>query len=250
VSANNPTKIKKISAQPVLDIGKSGMFDENGVTPTTALWQGPDILLFYSGWQLGNKARYYIFTGVAISKDAGESFERLSCVPILDRSDEEGFARSGVFAAKQGPLWKFWYSAGDDWANINGKPRASCSIKYQESSDFFSWQPQGKICFRPNTDREFSLTMPDVWQNNGLHCMIYSIRSADKGYRLGYAESENGINWLRKDDQIGIDISSSGWDSQMICFGKTIVTAHGTYLFYGGNNLGEDGFGVAILDKN
>ncbi len=250
VFANNPTKIKKISRQPVLNIGEPGMFDENGVTPTTALWDGSNILLFYSGWQLGMKTRHYIFAGVAISKDKGESFTRLSCVPILDRTNEEAFARSGVYAVKQEHLWKFWYNAGDNWANVDGKLRASCDIRYLESPDFFHWQSQGAVCFKPNMNIEFSLSMPDVWQTDGLQHMIYSVRSADKGYRLGYAESENGIDWLRKDDQIGIDVSQSGWDSEMICFGKTLATAYGTYLFYSGNNLGEAGFGVAILEKD
>lgn len=249
VHADNPIKIKKISTQPVLDVGEVGHFDDNGVTATSALREGSNILLFYSGWQLGTKVRHYIFAGVAVSANRGETFERLSCEPVLAGSSDEPFARSGVHIAKEGNIWRLWYNAGFDWANINGKLRASCDIRYQESADFLQWQPAGTVCFKPDMHNEFSLSMPHVWQTNSWHHMIYSIRSADKGYRLGYAESEDGQKWHRKDDQIGIDVSSSGWDSEMICFGKTTVTPHGTYLFYGGNNLGEAGFGVAVLEE-
>jgi hypothetical protein len=249
VRADDPLKIKKISAQPVLDIGEIGNFDDNGVTPTSAVREGTNVLLFYSGWRLGTNVRYYIFTGVAVSANRGESFERLSCEAVLASSKDEPFARSGAQLVKKGPKWGLWYNAGCEWANINGKLRASCDIRYLESNDFMQWQPAGKVCFQPDMHSEFSLSMPHVWQTDGWQRMIYSIRSADKGYRLGYAESEDGEKWYRKDDQVGIDVSSSGWDSEMICFGKTIVTPFGTYLFYGGNNLGEAGFGAAVLEE-
>jgi predicted GH43/DUF377 family glycosyl hydrolase len=247
LQSNNPIKIKKISAQPVLDIGEAGHFDDHGVTPTSVVREGTNILLFYSGWQLGVKERYYIFTGVAVSANKGETFERLS--PVLTASSEEPFARSGAHILKEGNLWRLWYNAGCDWADINGKARVSCDIRYLESSDFLQWQPVGNVCFKPNRNDEFSLSMPHVWRTKNWHHMIYSIRSADKGYRLGYAESEDGQKWYRKDDQVGINVSPSGWDSEMICFGTVTVTPYGTYLFYGGNNLGEAGFGVAVLEE-
>ena len=248
VWANNPIKIKKISPQPVLDVGAPGMFDENGVTPMTVLRHESKIYLFYSGWQLGNKVRYYIFTGVAVSSDQGETFSRLSRVPILDRTENESLVRSSACVVKAGEFWKLWYIASNNWADIHGKLRVACDIRFQESANFMHWQPKGKICLKPDMNSEFSLSMPDIWFENGLPRMIYSIRSMDNKYRLGYAESENDIDWIRKDKQIGIDVSPSGWDSEMICFGKRISTAYGTYLFYSGNNFGEDGFGVAVLN--
>ena len=79
--------------------------------------------------------------------------------------------------------------------------------------------------------------------------MWYSIRSLSKGYRLGYAESEDGVNWRRKDNEIGIDVSDNGWDSEMICFPAIIDVNSERYLFYNGNNYGETGFGYAVLDE-
>lgn len=39
-----------------------------------------------------------------------------------------------------------------------------------------------------------------------------------RNYRAGYAESDDGINWKRLDEKVGIDISSEGWDSDAIAY--------------------------------
>ena len=65
---------------------------------------------------------------------------------------------------------------------------------------------------------------------------------------LGYAESDDGLEWLRLDEQIGLEKSATGWDSEMICFGATVDYGGKRYMFYNGNNYGETGFGVAILE--
>jgi hypothetical protein len=77
--------------------------------------------------------------------------------------------------------------------------------------------------------------------------MFYSVRYIDKLYRIGYAESIDGINWIRKDNEIDIDVSQEGWDSEMICYPSVISVKEKTYLFYNGNNNGETGFGYAEI---
>ena len=34
------------------------------------------------------------------------------------------------------------------------------------------------------------------------------------GYRIGYAQSKDGMSWTRIDKQVGINLSTGGWDSQ------------------------------------
>jgi hypothetical protein len=65
---------------------------------------------------------------------------------------------------------------------------------------------------------------------------------------MGYAVSADGRSWKRCDDQAGIDISPSGWDSEMIYSAAVEATEYGTYLFYNGNGYGRTGFGWALLD--
>lgn len=112
------------------------------------------------------------------------------------------------------------------------------------------WGDVGRICMEFENNDEFGFGRPFVIKEEGLYRMWYSIRTRSKGYRLGYAESNDGINWLRKDGEVGIDVSSDGWDSEMICFASIQKTRYGTYMFYNGNNYGETGFGVALLSSS
>jgi len=75
--------------------------------------------------------------------------------------------------------------------------------------------------------------------------MIAYRTSRDSAYRLGYAESDDGIHWERMDDRVGIERSASGWDSEMMEYCWIQQQAGETYLLYNGNGFGRDGFAVA-----
>lgn len=97
---------------------------------------------------------------------------------------------------------------------------------------------------------EFGITSPQIWYKDGLYHMIYSYRSIQEGYRMGYAISEDGICWRREDSKMGIEVSLDGWDSEMVCYGKMVVCENKTYLFYCGNHYGRDGIGYAYLSDS
>jgi predicted GH43/DUF377 family glycosyl hydrolase len=247
VAASNPLQVLKVSRKPVLDIGTPGSFDDNGVTPISLVRYEDKLYLYYIGWQLGVKVRYFLFTGLAISSDGGETFIKYSKVPILDRAEKEHLCRSGTNVLFDEGVWKMWYIAGDRWIDIHGKKVPTYNLRYLESSDGINWGKQGKVCIDFANDDEYGFGRPFVVKESDCYKMWYSIRTASKGYRLGYAESIDGLIWERKDEFVGIDVSETGWDSQMICMGCVQKTKYGTYLFYNGNNFGETGFGVAVL---
>ena len=76
--------------------------------------------------------------------------------------------------------------------------------------------------------------------------MWYSIRTRSKGYRLGYAESPDGLAWTRLDHLIGLDISKGGWDSEMISYAALFPLHGGVAMLYNGNDFGRTGFGLAV----
>ncbi len=91
-----------------------------------------------------------------------------------------------------------------------------------------------------------------VVRENDRYMMWYSRRDAmgyrnDRGhsYRIGYAESQDGLRWKRLDDQAGINISSTGWDSEMIAYPNVVQTETRSFLFYNGNGFGRSGIGAA-----
>jgi hypothetical protein len=77
--------------------------------------------------------------------------------------------------------------------------------------------------------------------------MFYSAGSIVDGYNLAYAESVDGLAWVRKDRDVGIERSTSGWDCSMQAYPAVVLQGKQTYLFYNGNNYGDDGFGFATL---
>jgi hypothetical protein len=68
-------------------------------------------------------------------------------------------------------------------------------------------------------------------------------------YRIGYAQSKDGISWTRMDDSAGIDVSSEGWDAEMIEYPHVVQHHRTRYMFYNGNKFGESGFGFAELSN-
>jgi predicted GH43/DUF377 family glycosyl hydrolase len=246
LDASNPLKILKISEYPVLDIGQPGTFDDHGVTPISLVKHLSKLYLYYVGWQLGVNIRYTLLTGLAVSHDGGESFQRHSQVPILERSDLELFVRSAAWVRREDENWQMWYVAGDRWVTVNGKRVPTYNLRYLQSKDGLSWGREGAVCLELANDDEYGFGRPFVMKENNLYQMWYSIRTVSKGYRIGYAESPDGQNWVRKDRKAGIDVSDSGWDSQMIHCSCIQATKYGQYMFYNGNGYGETGFGVAV----
>jgi hypothetical protein len=77
--------------------------------------------------------------------------------------------------------------------------------------------------------------------------MWYSYRASAHfaNYKIGYAESADGEVWERKDDLAGIDVSETGWDSEMLCYPSIFLYRNHYYMLYNGNGYGKTGFGIA-----
>ncbi len=79
--------------------------------------------------------------------------------------------------------------------------------------------------------------------------MWYSYRGGDCTYRIGYAESSDGLQWIRMDETIGMDVSNNGWDSEMVCYPFVFDHKDITYMLYNGNSYGKTGMGLAVWEK-
>jgi len=83
----------------------------------------------------------------------------------------------------------------------------------------------------------------------GDYEMWFSFRSGSgQSYRIGYARSVDGINWILDLKNAGIDISPSGWDSEMIEYPFVFDHNGSRYMLYNGNGYGKTGFGLAVLE--
>ncbi|HKP37807.1 MAG TPA: hypothetical protein VJT71_13200 [Pyrinomonadaceae bacterium] len=241
IDIKTPTKVLEISDQYVLGPGPRGCFDDNGVYPGCIVEDNGKLLMYYIGRSNGEPPLYYMSIGLAVSEDGGKTFHRLYKAPLMSRSEFDPWMVSTPFVMKEQGRWRMWYLSGLGW---EGR-RSYYHIKYAASEDGLSWVRDGQVCidFRAT---ETNIASPCVVKDKGLYQMWYSYVIGNEGYRIGYAESADGLSWARKDDQAGIEPSASGWDSQGMSYPFVIDHDGVKYLFYSGNYFGRDGMGIAV----
>jgi hypothetical protein len=244
VSAEDPLRVVGAASGPVLDIGRPGEFDDCGVNAFSAVTLPDCTYLYYQGWQRTAKAPYAIFTGLAMADADGGSFRKHSRVPILERTDEEPYIRGAPFVRREDGRWRMWYASCTGWTIGGSGARYRIVIRSADSTDCIHWTTKPGTCLEPQ-GAEYGVGRPWVIRDAAVWRMWYSIRSDDRPYRIGYAESVDGDAWTRIDDRGGLERTGSGWESAMVCYPSVVDVAGRRYLFYNGNTHGATGFGVA-----
>lgn len=244
IDINDPTKILNISSHPVLGLGSLGAFDDNGVSPTWIVNRGDMKFLYYFGWNKGSLVRAAEVSGLAISKDGGSSFKRYSRAPIIDRTDLEPYQILVISCILiEGDVWRMWYDSADEWQTPE-LPRYN--IKYAESSDGISWIRKGIVSVNYKSRNESRVSRASVLKEDGIYKMWHCYALDSGGYRMGYAESQDGYKFERKSDSLTIQVSSSGWDSEMVCYPHVFKHKGQKFMLYCGNGYGRSGFGMAV----
>ena len=253
---NDLSKIVYVHDRPILDLGKRGMFDEHGVMPAHAIDRGNGlILLYYSGWQRAVDILYNNYTGLAVSEDGGDTFKRYFEGPILDRTTHELYSATSPYVMEHEGKWHAWYCSGTNWHEIDGKLEHTYDMKHAISDDGYVWHQPNEVAIKQKNEFE-AHCMPAIIKRGDIFYMWYSYRGS-KGfrqgtgdaYRLGLAKSKDLKNWERIDDKAGIELSDSGFDSEMIAYPCIFEMDGKTIMFYNGNSFGKDGFGMAILEE-
>lgn len=247
LDTENPSRILNVAPETVLDIGEPGTFDDSGVNPSCIVSMSGTKYLYYIGWQRAERVPYMLFAGVAASDD-GTRFRKLSRTPVLDRTADEPFLRSAVTIIAENGFLRCWYVSALRWTQVRDTMYPEYIVRYAESVDGLTWKAYRHICIALDEEEEFGIGRPWVVKDDGVYRMWYSIRSRSAPYRIGYADSKDGIIWNRKDDECNIPRSDTGWDSGMICYPCVIDIGSKRHLFYNGNQHGASGFGYAVLE--
>jgi hypothetical protein len=244
VRADDPATIVRVSAEPVLDIGRGGCFDDNGMILGDVV-DGPGGLhMFYVGFQHVAKAKFLAFTGLAISTDGGDHFRRMQETPILDRAPGRSTIGAIHTTIHEDGRWRLWYAVGDDWEIIGGQPFPRYHIRYAETDDLRAMPHEDKVCLLPRGS-EYRIGRPRVYRLGGKYVMYFTRGNRGGEYFPGVAYSDDGIQWERRDAALGLALSDSGWDSRVICYPALIRQRDKLLMFYNGNDMGVDGFGLA-----
>lgn len=249
VEADNPQNILYVSERVSLDIGADGCFDDNGIILGDVLKTGNEYRMYYVGFQHVQKAKFYAFSGVAISRDGGETFKRYSEVPVMDRTDQGKFGRCIHTVLQEGGIYKIYYAVIHGWKYMNGIPYPAYNIWYTESDDGLAISHKDDcLCVDVRGD-EYRIGRPKVYKMNSGYEMLYTRDLTTKEYLAGYAKSDDGIHWVRSDQEMGLSRSEAGFDSEMACYPVKLQYGSRTYLFYNGNHMGQTGVGFAELVK-
>ncbi len=252
VLASDPTRVIAVSEAPLLDLGEPGTFDENGVLLCSVVdaddgnWN-----MYYVGFELGTRIRYRLLTGLAHSHDGGRTFARISRTPVLERSNSELYFRCGPCCLKERGRYRLWYVAGSNWIDVDGKSMPVYDIRYAESDDGVHWPQEGTVQIPITEPDEHGFGRPYVIPKpGGGYRMFYSVRRRSlRAYRLGYAESQDGLVWQRMDDRLNLDVTPGGFDSEAIMYAAPVQVGDRLYVFYNGNDFGREGFAVAVLEE-
>lgn len=255
VDADDPSRVLYVHDRPVLDLGRLGTFDDSGAMPSCIVNHGGRKYLYYIGWNQSVTVSYRNSVGLAVSDDGGLTFRRMFEGPVVDRTRSEPFFCASPFVLKDGDLWRLWYASSTGWTVIDGKTEPLYQIKYAESSDGIEWRRENRTCIDYTFEGEAN-ARPCVIKEGGRYRMWYCYRGSvryrsDKAqsYRLGYAESPDGISWQRQDEQVGIERSEEGWDSVMMEYPFVYEHRGRKFMLYNGNGFGETGFGYAVLHE-
>ncbi len=232
---------------PVLEPGPLGAFDDSGVTNAWIASDGERRLLYYSGWTRGVTVPFYFYVGLAVSTDGGQTFRRHSPAPVLERNAVDPYLTASPCVIREGDQWRMWYVSATGWAATKGEPRHRYRIQYAESRDGLAWERDGAVCVDYASGDEYAISRPCVVSGPDGYRMWFAARG--ESYRLGYAESADGIAWRRDDTRAGLEPSEDGWDSEMLCY--PFVRRHGgySYMLYNGNGYGRTGIGYAVKES-
>ncbi len=242
VDLKPPFKTLSISEEPLLAPGEIGAFDDSGVSLSCIKQINGTKYLYYLGWNLGVTVPWRNSIGLAVYDPGTATFQRFSKAPLLDRHHVDPFSISYPFVLEDDRIFRMWYGSNLKW----GKEQKDMAhlIKYAESVDALHWTRTGIIALQFKNDGEYAMSRPCVIKEDGLYKMWYSYRG--ESYRIGYAESADGIEWVRKDEDVGIDVSESGWDSQMVEYPFIFDHNGERYMLYNGNEYGKTGIGLAV----
>lgn len=255
VDKEEPSKVLYVHDKPILELGERGCFDQYGIMVLKPLWVGDKLFLYYAGWQRlwCKESPYQINVGLAISDDEGKSFKKYSKGPILGMDAEDPIGVGNVFVVKKDEIYHMYYTSIIRWEVGPTKPTILYNIRHAVSDDAIHWQKDGRIIIED--DSKGGVVAPTVFERRGKYVMLFGYRPAfeEDGstgrYKVGYAESDDLVNWERDDSKAGIEVSPDGWDSEMVCYPHVVEVDNRLIMFYCGNGFGEGGFGYAVAEK-
>ncbi len=243
IDIEDPQTILATSQEPVLSPGDLAMFDDSGASIGCIVPVGDKRYLYYMGWHLTVTVPWQNTLGVAVSAGHDQPFRRHSRFPMFALDETDPYTVSYPWVIHANGKFRMWYGSNIAWGSEKGDMRHL--IKYAESADGLTWDRRDVVAIDFSGPAEYAICKPCVVVDGNIFRMWFCARG--QSYRIYYAESDDGVSW-RRDERPALDVSSSGWDSEMVEY-PFVFDHHGSrYMLYAGNGFGKTGFGLAKLE--
>ena len=240
IDLEKPDKVLEYSKMPIMEPGRLGTFDDNGVLPSCLISVEDEILMYIIGFKPGGTTRMDLFGGLAVSQNDGEKFNRWSEAPIIGRNKVNPFINTAPWVISEDNYYRMYYVSGYEWLD---KDTSRYNIQTATSEDGKDWRREGIVAI-DFKEGENALARPYVIKENGIYRMWFS--SKGKYYLPRYAESSDGINWQRYDDAVDLLPTPESPDEEMICYPIVLKNYDQHIMFYNGNEYGKYGICLAI----
>jgi LruC domain-containing protein len=202
-----PFEFKKDPGNPIIKAGSGSAWDSVRATRPCVIYNGSGYMIWYEGFD-GTTWRI----GLATSKD-GYKWKKYSGNPVLTPGSSGSWDSKHVGAPDvifDGKIYKMWYQGQD--------PNLYWEVGYATSLDGINWQkhPQNPVLPRGSKgawDEQYAAS-PEVYYDGISYKMWYNgltqVTTSLAPYRIGYATSNDGINWTRYPKN-PILSGTSGW---------------------------------------
>lgn len=241
INLNNPLLPINIAESPVIAPGGLGLFDDSGVSLSCYLRE--QNLFYFMGWTLPKTVPFSNQIGVARLIE-NSKLMRHSIMPILGKDEKEPMSFGYPWVLKVNDKFFMWYDTNLEWVN-NSTNDYRFILRSAVSDDGIHWKKTYKTNIELR-EGERAIARPCVLFENNIYKMWYSVNKCGK-YSLGYAESSDGLIWVRKDEEVGLHISDSGWDNEEVEYPCIFDHKGIRYMLYNGNSYGKTGLGIARL---
>ncbi|WP_028448702.1 hypothetical protein [Chitinibacter tainanensis] len=232
---------------PFFEHGPVGSFYSDGVSIGNCYEANGIQYMLFMGWQNPPGGHWRGDIGrLIVTQEFSLQLERDALLMGIDSTDPISLSYPWVQASPSGGF-DMWYGSTLTWDAGNGEMLHV--IQHASSDDGSHWNRSGlAVPYELGFAQAFSRPTVVLNDDNNFE-MWFSYRSGTgEKYRIGYAKSDNGRNWTLALEGSGIDVSESGWDSEMVEYPFVFDHKGERYMLYNGNGFGKTGFGLAVLD--
>ena len=250
LNLNEPSRITDKSNTPILSPGAPGMFDFHGVYPSSIIEMDDSLWMYYIGYLGGNQRHlFYAAIGLAISRDGGKTFHRFQESPIMDKSSYDPCFVTAPTVVRTSSGFMMYYLSCFRWFEINGVFFSYYDVKIATSSDGLNWHRDGRVALELGDATNYSRV--SVIKDGEGFCLWTARANPSRGdcYKIGIAKSIDGLKFSQFTYLDIPDSGSTDFDRKMSCYPFIVEYEGRYYMFYNGNELGREGFGLAVSNS-